>query len=397
MDGGVCVARSHSHLSPNLNVCVLQDLFHTACLTETQYHKAKRELMVRLADQDAEISAQDFDFRVTSPGMKRKRMPVTSVEARTGEDGGEQVGDSSPTCKNAASPHLSKKSPLKHLTSRIKKGLTFKDSDGGGGSKTKLRVPHALDFLRPEGCPTRHPPVAPSVLKATGGPTDSPLFHAPDVPAPAPSMESSSQAAEPKNGPPTPSSRPVAEASPVVVASSPAADKSASHKAHGRSPAALVSGFMRKLHGDSDGKAQENAVAPVVEEAGEEEQQQKPAQQEVPAGPKRLWRLDALRTPKKILGALGVVEDDSNTDKRDDEDVEEEDKPLLDENLYREPPKGQGPDPVNIKQKIHKQGAATDFFIDKVSASTSVYHSSHVSVLLDVNIPEHSATVNESP
>ncbi|BBN19653.1 hypothetical protein MPTK1_8g12480 [Marchantia polymorpha subsp. ruderalis] len=159
----------------------LQDLFQSKCISEEEYHQAKRPILSRLADQGAELDSQDFKFnskavRHTGESSSRAEMESTRNVAEVA-----QAPEAESPCDVPANSGSAKKTPIKHVMEAMARLKTVGSGGksvpaGTAGSEEKPRVPHALDFVRrdPFDCPTRDAPIA--VQKPQDVPLDSPLY-----------------------------------------------------------------------------------------------------------------------------------------------------------------------------------------------------------------------------
>ncbi|KAG6539960.1 hypothetical protein Mapa_018661 [Marchantia paleacea] len=93
----------------------LQDLFQSKCISEEEYHKAKRPILSRLADQGAELDSQDFKFnskaiRHTGESSSKAEMDPTRNVAEVA-----QAPEAESPCDVPANSGSAKKTPIKHV------------------------------------------------------------------------------------------------------------------------------------------------------------------------------------------------------------------------------------------------------------------------------------------
>ncbi|KAL2607702.1 hypothetical protein R1flu_026275 [Riccia fluitans] len=150
----------------------LQDLYQSKCISAEEYHEAKRPILMRLADQGAELDSQDFRFNSKeltrngdSSGLER---PTVEIPEAAEADASVEVPSTSESAK---------KTPIKQV---IDQAVARLKSAGSGGknvpSEEKPRVPHAMDFVRhdPRDCPTREAPI---YVRKTQDVADSPTYY----------------------------------------------------------------------------------------------------------------------------------------------------------------------------------------------------------------------------
>ncbi|KAJ7519304.1 hypothetical protein O6H91_20G035100 [Diphasiastrum complanatum] len=323
----------------------LQELLYANCISETEYHETKRPLLLRLAEQGASIDSNDV---ILLSSASKKRNKAITEDARTEEIPpkklpGSSFDDASPLHKPKESHVTPKKSPVKLMAEAMSRLTTSKAKDAKAqvdNTRSPLKIPRALDFLRPDTCPVRDPPSPPCLNN------DSPVLSS--ASAFVCSVERGGDGGEFTS---------IALASPPSYASackftfesparticlspprmSPASESSTSKcKDSSRTRVAnLISDLMGKLRGDDAKQLSFDEFLKVDN-----------FEQDLDLFSKDTWKPRMIQT--------------SDTETADN--IPSMKSSPFSKNVQN----GQGPDTVKLKKKVHAKGAATDFFIDKV-------------------------------
>ncbi|KAG6541149.1 hypothetical protein Mapa_017446 [Marchantia paleacea] len=390
----------------------LQDLFQSKCISEEEYHKAKRPILSRLADQGAELDSQDFKFnskaiRHTGESSSKAEMDPTRNVAEVA-----QAPEAESPCDVPANSGSAKKTPIKHVMEAMARLKTVGSGGknvppGTAGSEEKPRVPHALDFVRrdPRDCPTRDAPIA--AQKPQDIPLDSPLYFDASTGStydllPELSNNASQDVEMPQSPASVPSSPSIASfLSPPSVSSATLAEQSKSLLKPPRkltftpskstlTPSKTTVGFSR-----SQSTRVESSSSPIVAkperslsrkftgmfgtwqgwQTGEEKKQESDCDDHADSDDERE------RTSKKtsVWKKLDLLRPGSKKQQQDDKDDDDFGKEISDkdpllkaiDNYPSDKIKGgyihgQGPDIKKLKKKVAVRGAPTNFFIDQV-------------------------------
>eukprot|EP00249_Psilotum_nudum_P027566 c35401_g1_i1 orf=154-1965(+) len=325
----------------------LQELLLAGCISEDDYHDAKRPLILRLAKQGAQIYAQDVIFKKTNDNLGE----ATPTRA-SGEESSKlksspfQINRNDRIGKSKNSPIKQVKDAMLRLKSSTTKG--GRDSSATPTEKEVSRTPHALDFLRPKNCPIRDPPSPPALQRSVEVCCKSPMFNSSDG---APFMESRTSSEAPGESTDPFSSFPLGLKLPIassaeepvsnLTLTSPSQLLFKSQGSAANRIKVMLTGIVEKLHGDCQKDSPQSPVSSddIYSSSYSNDQQSD-----------RSWGFELLRPPKKLQPDSASSEADYLTDHR----------------ILREVSNGQGPNTVKMKEKIHSDGASTDFFIDKI-------------------------------
>ncbi|GLJ43260.1 hypothetical protein SUGI_0898210 [Cryptomeria japonica] len=344
----------------------LQELFYANCISEEDYNFSKRPLLLRLAVQGAEIDSRDvllssdlipctLNNIITEPD-KQQVLPE-SVNRQETEWSVVELKEDQSMFKNFPARRTGdcseEKYSMKQEIIMPCLGLTpYK----GAESKEKLPsiiVPKSLDFRTAtvkDCCPARNPPSLPMqkdykgmaiCIKPTESFKNNPFWHVAgslDTPVQPFNKESLNKQS---------------------VKSSLLENTMASWAGHkrGTTRAKVKKAFnqlLLKVHKDHSKESQTEAS--YSSHISDSDSDSETDEQQLKFGNKS-WGLDLFKSSKK------------NKNEEDTDhlplNVEMSEESLSPSKLILRPI-GQGPNTKKIKRKIHSDGAATDFFVDKV-------------------------------
>eukprot|EP01018_Ginkgo_biloba_P039968 Gb_19810 [translate_table: standard] len=329
----------------------LQELLFAKCISEEDYHLSKRPLLLRLAVQGAEIDSRDVllgNSLCPNPigGMTINAEPYSIQETEWSvvefKDDNSLLKDL--PAKSTEDP-CKQKSPMKQVIDAMSHlSLT---SHKGGKSKDKhpsVIVPQSIDFLNSKDCcPVRNPPTLPiqGGFKSSAlyiNPTESfkenpfwqvaGLINAPEVSDKTTSQES------------------------ALLRHSSLSDQKLQGGATRAKVRKVFNQLLQKVQRDHSKESNpEVPYSSHLSDSGSDSDEQEPK----PA--KRMWGLDIFKSSKKPNDEdeLGYLPLSGSSEEA-----------LSPSKLMMLKPHGGGPNTKKIKKKIHSNGAATDFFIDKV-------------------------------
>ncbi|KAI5084476.1 hypothetical protein GOP47_0000645 [Adiantum capillus-veneris] len=359
----------------------LQDLLFASCISENEYHASKKPLILRLADQGAILDAEDFIFDSSTANdakmVKSKGIVRTSSTRRAKARSVADLDISrTPTGKTESDATIkpASPSPLKQVMGAVRR---FNRTASGSGKasdgfmrldkeSTPPKVPHALDFLRPEHCPVREPPSPQQAFQQRT--TESPAsLNNQDVILPAMGVASSGD--EHRDGDVcnwfmSPPSSPKCNLTPDV-ADPLLGQSSLMHSSKfpgGGTPSRLrtvLTGLMSKKIMQSDVEKSSKALVSQASKAhntdGEEERSSP-----VVKGSK--WGLDILRIPRKLQ-----FEQEENVACIQKKTSCEAGNGISDRQIQTVESGGfESPFTKKHVKKVHPKGASSDFIIDKV-------------------------------
>ncbi|KAL3675321.1 hypothetical protein R1sor_025269 [Riccia sorocarpa] len=360
----------------------LQDLYQSKCISAEEYHTAKKPILMRLAEQGAELDSQDFRFN--SRELTRNG-DSTRLEERPTEEASTAL-EPEPSTEIPSSSESAKKTPIKQVidaVARLKSsGSGGKNVPGSATSEEKPRVPHAMDFVRhdPRDCPTREAPIY--VKKTDNGADYDPSAGSTRDLLPELSNSVPQEAEVTRSPASAPSSPSIASfLSPPSVSSTSLADQSKSllkpprkltftptkSPLEGKTEKTLsrrISGMLGRWQGWQIGGEVEKPQGADQEEDSDDDE----AEAEKEKVPKKasVWsKFDLLKT---------VSKKPQNEDEDDDFGKEISDKdPLLKaidnygaENIREGYIHGPGPNMKKLKKKVAVRSSPANFFIDNV-------------------------------
>lgn len=332
----------------------LQELLYANCISEEDYHMSKRPLLLRLAVQGAEIDSRDVllggrpsvcpPVTVRTEPITMQPEPESSINQET-EWSVVEFKEDQTLLKNfpvsSTEDHSKQKSPMKQVIGAISR-LTLSPYKGG---KSKDKNPSVIlpqsDFqISQESCPIRNPPTLPmqegyKVPSLYINPTESfkenPFWQVAGlIDAPEQTEKKTSEE--------------------TALLGKPSAPV---HK-RGATRAKVKKAFNQLfLKGQRDHSKESEPELPYASHLSDSDSDNDDLQLKKVKKP---WGMDLFKSSKKM---------DTNEDTAYLPLNGSSEEPLSPSKLVQNPI-GEGPNTKKIKKKLHSNGAATDFFIDKV-------------------------------
>lgn len=333
----------------------LQELLYANCISEEDYHMSKRPLLLRLAVQGAEIDSRDVllggrpsvcpPVTVRTEPITMQPEPESSINQET-EWSVVEFKEDQTLLKNfpvsSTEDHSKQKSPMKQVIGAISR-LTLSPYKGGK-SKDKnpsVIVPQSTDFqISQESCPIRNPPTLPmqegyKVPSLYINPTESfkenPFWQVAGlIDAPEQTEKKTSEE--------------------TALLGQPSAPV---HK-RGATRAKVKKAFNQLfLKGQRDHSKESEPELPYASHLSDSDSDNDDLQLKKVKKP---WGMDLFKSSKKM---------DTNEETAYLPLNGSSEEALSPSKLVQNPI-GEGPNTKKIKKKLHSNGAATDFFIDKV-------------------------------